>query len=268
MRATVSHKRRGAIGIDFGTTNSSIAYSDRAGEVQLAKFPYLGAVNDSYRSLLYLQQEKERGVRTLKSWTGPEGIEQYLAADTKGRLIQSLKSFLSSRNLKSTEVFGRRYTLEDLIARILKDLREKAEQQFGISIKSAVVGRPVHFVGAENSEDDNYAEGRLRSAFELAGYESVTFELEPVAAAHYYESTLDHDELILIGDFGGGTSDFSLIHVGPTRRTKGSVAILGNAGVGIAGDAFDAKIIRHLVSPSLGAGSQLRSLGKILTVPN
>jgi hypothetical chaperone protein len=215
-------------------------------------------------------QVKQGGAKTLKSWTGPEGIEQYLSADVKGRLIQSLKSFLSSRSLLSTEVFGRRYTLEDLIARILRDLREKAEHQFGIKINSAVVGRPVHFVGAEKLEDDSYAEDRLRSAFAAAGYESVEFEMEPVAAAHYYESMLDHDELILIGDFGGGTSDFSLVHVGPTVRKKGRVTgdIVGNAGVGIAGDAFDAKIIKHLVSPALGAGSQLRSLGKNLTVPN
>ncbi len=262
-------KSKGTIGIDFGTTNSSIACAERSGEVQLAKFPSLGGLTDAYRSLLYLQRVKEGGVNTLKSWTGPEAIEQYLAADVKGRLIQSLKSFLSSRNLHSTEIFGRRHTLEDLIARILRDLREKAEHQFGIKIKSAVVGRPVHFVGAENHEDDIYAEGRLRSAFDSAGYESVQFEMEPIAAAHYYESTLDHDELILIGDFGGGTSDFSLVHVGPTvRRDRVSGSIVGNAGVGVAGDAFDAKIIRHLVSPALGAGSQLRSLGKLLTVPN
>ena len=229
-----------------------------------------GSLTDSYRSLLYLQQTKVGGANTLKSWTGPEGIEQYLSADVKGRLIQSLKSFLSSRNLHSTEVFGRRHTIEDLIARILRDLREKAEHQFGVKIRSAVVGRPVHFVGAETPEDDVYAEGRLRLAFESAGYESVEFEMEPVAAAHYYESTLDHDELILIGDFGGGTSDFSLVHVGPAVRRREDVSggIVGNAGVGIAGDAFDAKIIRHLVSPALGAGSQLRSLGKILTVPD
>jgi hypothetical chaperone protein len=262
--------RNGAIGIDFGTTNSSIAFAGRSDDVQLATFPYLGGVTDAYRSLLYLQQVKDGGVNALKSWTGPEGIEHYLSADVKGRLIQSLKSFLSSRTLHGTEVFGRRYSLEDLIAKILRDLREKAEHQFGVKISSAVVGRPVHFVGAENQEDDRYAEGRLRLAFESAGYESVEFEMEPVAAAHYYESTLDHDELILIGDFGGGTSDFSLVHVGPTVRRRGRDAsdIVGNAGVGIAGDSFDAKIIRHLVSPSLGAGSQLRSLGKILTVPN
>ena len=267
---SASQTSTGKIGIDFGTTNSSIAWANGLGEVQLAKFPYLGGVTDAYRSLLYLQQAKEGGVNTLKSWTGPEAIEQYLSADIKGRLIQSLKSFLSSRNLHSTEVFGRRLTLEDLIARILRDLRKKAEHQFGIKIRSAVVGRPVHFVGAENQEDDIYAEGRLRSAFDSAGFESVEFEMEPIAAAHYYESTLDHDELILIGDFGGGTSDFSLVHVGPTVR-RGDVvssSIVSNAGVGIAGDAFDAKIIRHLVSPALGAGSQLRSLGKILTVPN
>jgi hypothetical chaperone protein len=268
-------KGKGSIGIDFGTTNSSIACACAGGsdsdEVRLATFPYLGGVTDAYRSLLYLQQTKEGGVNTLKSWTGPEAIEQYLSADVKGRLIQSLKSFLSSRNLHSTEIFGRRHTIEDLIARILKDLRKKAEQQFGIKIRSAVVGRPVHFVGAENQEDDIYAEGRLRSAFDSAGYESVELEMEPIAAAHYYESTLDHDELILIGDFGGGTSDFSLVHVGPSIRGRNkdrvSDGIVGNAGVGIAGDAFDAKIIRHLVSPALGADSQLRSLGKILTVP-
>ena len=282
MKSSTSSKSKNTIGIDFGTTNSSIACANGSGEVQLAQFPYLGSLTDAYRSLLYLHQAKEGGVNTLKSWTGPEGIEQYLAADTKGRLIQSLKSFLSNRNLRSTEVFGRRYTLEDLIAKILTDLRKQAELQFGVNINSAVVGRPVHFVGAENQEDDIYAESRLRSAFELAGFESVQFEMEPIAAAHFYESTLDHDELILIGDFGGGTSDFSLVHVGPDVRSVvrshvrsdirqtngGSGSIVGNAGVGVAGDAFDAKIVRHLVSPALGAGSQLRSLGKILTVPN
>jgi hypothetical chaperone protein len=270
MHSRSSRSSKGTIGIDFGTTNSSIACAGSADEVQLARFPYLGGMTDAYRSLLYLQQVKDGSAKTLKSWTGPEGIEQYLSADVKGRLIQSLKSFLSSRSLLSTEVFGRRYTLEDLIARILRDLREKAEHQFGVKINSAVVGRPVHFVGAESPEDDSYAEGRLRSAFASAGYESVEFEMEPVAAAHYYESTLDHDELILIGDFGGGTSDFSLVHVGPGVHRAGRVSgdIVGNSGVGIAGDAFDAKIIKHLVSPALGAGSQLRSLGKNLTVPN
>jgi hypothetical chaperone protein len=259
-----------AIGIDFGTTNSSIALAKDTGEVELAHFPYLGDLTASYRSLLYLEQRKERGVSALKSWSGPEGIEHYLAADHKGRLIQSLKSFLSNRNLQSTDVFGRKYTLEELIARILRDLREKAASQFGVPISKAVVGRPVRFVGAETADEDSYAETRLRKAFEIAGYESVQFEFEPIAAAHYYESTLDHDELVLIGDFGGGTSDFSLVRVGPSIRRRGRSAadLLGNAGVGVAGDSFDAKLIRHLMSPALGAGTDMRSMKRLLPVPS
>ncbi len=235
----------------------------------LAHVSYSGGTTDAYRSLLYLEHVKNRGLNAVKSWTGPAAIDHYLAAETKGRLIQSLKSFLSSHTLKSTDVFGRKHPLEELIARILRDIRELAESQFGIPIRSVVVGRPVRFVGAETAEDDAYALARLKAAFHIAGYETVQFEMEPVAAAHYYESTLDHDELILIGDFGGGTSDFSLLHAGPSIRKRGRNQhdLLGNAGLGLAGDAFDAKIIRNLVSPALGAGSQMRSMHKILPVP-
>jgi hypothetical chaperone protein len=250
------------VGIDFGTTNSSIARCvDGSLRVE---------TTESYRSLLYLESIKQQGKNRLASWTGPAGIEHYLHRETNGRLIQSLKSFLTSRTLLTTEIFGNRVTIEELIARILRDLREKAEQAFGVAIPSAVAGRPVRFVGAEKEEDNRYAEGRLRNAYNLAGFETVEFELEPVAAAHFYESTLERDELILIGDFGGGTSDFSLIRVGPTIRRRGRMSkdVVGNAGVGIAGDAFDAKIVKHLVSPFLGAGSEMRSVDKILPVPN
>src|SRR5450432_1580253 len=260
-----------AIGVDFGTTNSSIARANGSGEIELARFSYTGGITDAYRSLLYLEQMKDRGVNRIKSWSGPAAIEEYLAAETKGRLVQSLKSFLSSRSLKSTDVFGRRMTIEDLIARILRDLREKAEIQFGAKIHTAVVGRPVRFVGADKEEDNRFAEERLMAAFKLAGYESVEFELEPVAAAHHYESTLDHDELVLIGDFGGGTSDFSLLRVGPGIRRRGRTPadLLGNSGIGLAGDAFDAQIVRNLVSPALGRGSSARSMNKVLpAVPN
>ena len=257
-----------AIGIDFGTTNSSIALANCSGEVKLARFTANSGVMESYRSLLYLEQIKTRGVNSTKSWTGPAGIERYLAAETKGRLIQSLKSFLSSRTLQKTNVFGRPAMLEELIARILGDLRAEAESQFGIDVRSAVVGRPVRFVGSKGDEDDQYAESRLRKAFRAAGFDSVEFEMEPVAAAYHYESTLDHKELILIGDFGGGTSDFSLIHVGPARTIAGhSENLLANGGVGIAGDSFDARIVRHLVSPALGAGTQMRSMNANKTLP-
>jgi hypothetical chaperone protein len=258
------------IGIDFGTTNSSLASADAQGGVSLTTFPWRESLTESFRSLLYLERWKEGSRSTIKSWGGPCGIERYLNSDDKGRLIQSLKSFLTSRSLISTEIFGRQFQLEELIARILREIRTAAELQFGKPIHQAVAGRPVRFVGAESEADDEYAEARLRKAYFKAGFEQVVFELEPVGAACHYESTLDHDELILIGDFGGGTSDFSLLRVGPARRKnlEGGHQVLGNAGVAIAGDAFDAKIVRHLVSPALGAGTMLNSHGKRLPVPN
>lgn len=238
--------------------------------VEVVRFPYGGGTTEAFRSLLYLEQIKDGMRATTKSWAGPMGIEHYLQADHKGRLVQSLKSFLTSRTLTGTEVFGRRYSLEDLIARMLRDIRAQAEAYFGTEIRSAVVGRPVQYVGSEKEEDNDFAVARLTKALHLAGFEQVQFEMEPVGAAQYYQSRLDHDEVILIGDFGGGTSDFSLLHVGPSIRKRGRRPedLLGNAGVGLAGDAFDAKIIRRLVSPSLGAGTNINSMGKVLPVPN
>jgi hypothetical chaperone protein len=255
-----------AIGIDFGTTNSTVARAIGKSQVELVPFPTLAGETYSYRSVLYLEQTKKAGRAQTQTWTGPAAIEHYLAAENKGRLIQSLKSYLSDRTLKGTAVFGRHCTLEDLISRILGDLRRHAERQFHIPISYAMVGRPVRFVGAETEEDEAFALSRLREAFAEAGFERVDFEMEPVAAAYSYESTLDHDELILIGDFGGGTSDFSLLHVGPGVRKRGRKPedLLGNSGVGLAGDAFDARIVRKLVSPALGSDSFARSLNKIL----
>ena len=255
------------IGIDFGTTNSSLAAADANGEVTLITFPWRETITESFRSLLYLERWKEGARSTIKSWGGPYGIERYLDADDKGRLIQSLKSFLTSHSLISTEIFGRQFELEELIARILREIRLAAEEQLGKPVHTAVAGRPVRFVGSESLEDDAFAEARLRKAYLKAGFRDVRFELEPIGAACYYESRLDHDELIMIGDFGGGTSDFSLLSVGPSKR-KTAERVLGSEGVAVAGDAFDAKIIRHLVSPALGAGTMLNSNGKILPVPN
>ena len=259
-----------ALGLDFGTTNSSIALADADGSVHVVQFPTSGAPTASYRSLLYLERVRTAGRVSTKSWTGPAGIERYLAAEEKGRLIQSLKSFLASQNLRTTEVFGRQVALEDLIANILRDLRVEAHRQFPDHLLRVVVGRPVRFVGAESESDDGFARARLEEALRRAGFDTVSFELEPIGAAFYYESKLDRDELILIGDFGGGTSDFSLLRVGPSIRSRGRTPedLLGNEGLGLAGDAFDAKIVRHLVSPALGYGTMLESFGKTLPVPS
>jgi hypothetical chaperone protein len=266
-----SADQHNSIGIDFGTTNSTIARLDANGQVHLATFSFLGETIPSYRSVLYFEQSQAAsGMKRAHGWTGPEAIEHYLHADEKGRLIQSLKSHLPSRTLTGTEVFGRRHRIEDLVARILSDLRKHAEKQFGHSIHTATVGRPVRFVGADSEEDDDYAVERLRTAFTQAGFEHVDFEMEPLAAAYAYESTLDRDQLILIADFGGGTSDFSLLRVGPKngtdirKRGRRPEDLLGNSGLGLAGDAFDARIVRKLVSPALGSNSEIRSFNKIL----
>lgn len=256
-----------AIGFDFGTTNSSVALASLNSPVQLASFHAAGDETQSFRSVLYCEQTKgANGAKRTHTFTGPAAIEHYLQAEEKGRLIQSLKSHLSSRTLTGTEIFGRRYRLEDMIAPILSDLRKHASNQFQKPIHYAMVGRPVRFVGAETGEDQEFALARLRDAFNVAGFERIEFEMEPVAAAYAYELTLDHDELILIGDFGGGTSDFSLLNVGPGVRRRGRTPqdLLGNSGVGLAGDAFDARIVRKLVSPALGSNSEARSLNKLL----
>jgi hypothetical chaperone protein len=252
-------------GIDFGTTNSSVALVTAGSNIELVSFTFAGTETLSSRSVLYFEQVKAPGgIKRTHGLSGPAAIERYLEADDKGRLIQSLKSHLTSRTLTGTEVFGRRHRLEELISRMLSDLRRHAEKQFKRPIRNAVVGRPVRFVGSESDEDDDFAVARLREAFQIAGFEDVEFELEPIAAAYSYESTLDHDELILIGDFGGGTSDFSLLRVGPEarKRSHGKREMLGYSGVGLAGDAFDARIVRKLVSPALGSHSEARSLSK------
>ncbi len=254
-----------SIGIDFGTTNSSVARA-HGGRVELLPF---ADASPSSRSILYL----ERTARGILSTTGPAAIERYLASHAEGlpagRLIQSLKSYLPVASLTTTEVFGRPYTLEDLISRILADLRQQAEQHWGHPIRSATVGRPVRFVGAETDADEQFALTRLRAAFTRAGFDRVTFKLEPLAAAAAYQATLRRPETILIGDFGGGTSDFSLLKVGTQGAFPGagSREVLATSGLPFAGDAFDARIVRHLVAPALGSNTLARGGKSIPALP-
>ena len=256
------------VGFDFGTTNSSVALA-QDGRVRMVDFPSSLGVSRSSRSLLYLQRRMHAVGKPVAAYTGATAIEHYLATDNydedfQGRLIQSLKSYLSARDLTGTEIFGRQYSFEDLVARILRDLRMRASEFYGVEITHALAGRPVMFVGADTEADNAFAVNRLRQSFLKAGFTDVEFAMEPVAAAYAYESTIDREELLLIGDFGGGTTDFSLLRIGPASRTAARHEILGNTGVGLAGDAFDARIVRHLISPALGADSLARSLDKTL----
>src|SRR5262249_4518072 len=166
----------------------------------------LSGTTETYRSVLYFEP-KAPGIG------GPPAIERYLAADEKGRLIQSLKSFLASRLFKGTSVFGKQFSLEDLIAIMLRDIRIQSESQIGAFSGAIAVGRPVRYSNADAEEDNQFALDRLKRALERAGIGPVIFEYEPVAAAFFYESGLDHDELILIGDFGGWYQRFL-----PSRR--------------------------------------------------
>lgn len=244
-----------ALGFDFGTTNSAMALAGEGGAPRLTR---------TFRSVLYFDPDERKGGRPV-AVVGPDAIERSLASDGSGRLIQSLKSYLGSRQFRATNVFGQTYTLEELIAMIVRGLLEEADRELGAVPRRGVVGRPVRFAG--EPEDQDYALARLAHALRAGGFEEVVFEYEPVAAAYHYETGLDHDELVLVADFGGGTSDFCLIRVGPGARRAGTREIPGTEGVALAGDAFDARVVRRLVAPELGKGTEYVSHGKLMPVP-
>ncbi len=260
------------IGLDFGTTNSSLALA-REGGASLVAFPDgRGGRTHTFRSVLYFDELRHGHRRELVALAGPTAIARYLDTGS-GRLIQSLKSWLASALFTSTSVYGRTWSLEDLVTLVLRGIREGAAEALGdpgAPLRRAVVGRPVRFANSDGEADEPMALRRLTEALGRAGFEEVRFEYEPVGAAYFYESTLDHDELVLIGDFGGGTSDFCLVRVGPgARGLEGRARILGTEGVGLAGDAFDAEVVDAVVSPRLGKGSTYTSFldGKEIAVP-
>jgi hypothetical chaperone protein len=249
------------IGIDFGTTNSAIAVA-RAGQVELARF----ATGGAYRSILHFDPDEKGPDRRPKSVAGPKAIAAYLEGDGSGRLIQSLKSYLASRTFQATSIFTYTYTLEDLASLLLRHLRTDAGE---LPEKArVVVGRPVRLAGADTPDDETLALGRLRAALARAGFPEISFEYEPVGAAYHYERALDHDELVLVADFGGGTSDFCVVRAGPSVRGRRTPAdILGTEGVALAGDSFDRQIVRRLVAPALGKGGKYVIDRKEMPIP-
>jgi hypothetical chaperone protein len=258
-----------AVGLDFGTTNSAIGVTLADGTVSLARFKNGNDVSRTIKSVIYFSNRDKKHRDSTAPFIGAEAIEQYLEAEIKGRLLQSVKSYLPSRLFSQTQIFGRNYSLEELIALILRHMLRTAVAEFGEVGETVVLGRPVRFAGAESEEDEQFALNRLRSAAELAGFKRIFFEFEPIAAAYEYEKQLTREELVMIADFGGGTSDFTLIRLGAGREIGDDRQkdVLGTAGIGIAGDAFDGKLVRHAVAPKLGLGTHYRSLGKELPVP-
>ncbi|HEY1371441.1 MAG TPA: Hsp70 family protein [Candidatus Binatia bacterium] len=256
-----------AVGLDFGTTNSALAIADRDGTAKLARFELDGSASETFRSILYFDAEASSSDGFPRTTAGPQAIAAYLKSGGRGRLVQSMKSHLPSQLFRQTSILGETFSLEDLIGILIRQLRKAAEAQFGDLGRSVVVGRPVHFSGAKTTADDDFAIGRLRTALEAAGFEEIAFVFEPVAAARQYQATLDHQELVLIADFGGGTSDFSLVRLGAGRF--GARSVVGTDGVGIAGDSFDSRIVRRLVAPALGLNSHYQpAFGAPLPIPS
>ena len=240
------------VGIDFGTTNSTVAIANGEGHARLVHMPHNSARSlPFWRSILFFEQGDIGN--TLEVSAGADAIRRYMATDGDGRLIQSIKSYLASANFTATQILGKRFTLEMLIAAFLVKLRRASDEDLG---RRAVVGRPVRYWGAEDDEDDDRAVRRMRAALELAGFEEVVFEHEPIAAALSYATRLARDELILVADFGGGTSDFSLMRVGPGVDSRDRAAILATGGIAVGGDNFDARVIDAVVAPSLGKGTE------------
>jgi hypothetical chaperone protein len=267
----MSNAKARSVGLDFGTSNSAVTCVDATGVPILARFPTPAGMTDTFPSVLHFERELEDGVPTVRAYAGTEAIERYLSHDTPGRLMRSLKAYLADRHFDGTSVYGRHLSLGDLIAAFLKKLLGAAALSLGPIPSRVVVGRPVHFSIERTDAANEFALGRLLQAMRASGFEEVIFEYEPVAAAYSYEQTVQHDELILVGDFGGGTSDFSILPVGPGPRSSASRSreILGNDGVALAGDAFDRQIVRHLVAPALGFGSEYQAApDKKLPIPN
>jgi len=246
------------VGIDFGTTNSAVGVAVGDGQPTLAPLvPPPQASGEAqpssptWRSVLYFEPFTDE-VRDPVS-VGPAAIARYLANDGEGRLVQSIKSHLASKLFTSTRIRNRTWALEDLIGTFLRRLRESTPVELG---SRAVIGRPVNYWGASEDADNERAMKRMRKALAVAGFDEVAFVYEPIAAASRYSANLDHDELVFIADFGGGTSDFSVIRVGPGVGRTDTGAILATGGIGIGGDTFDGTIVDRVIAPSLGKGGE------------
>ena len=239
-----------ACGLDFGTSNSTVGWVGPDGT-------HLIALEDGkvlLPSVVFFDLEEEC------TRVGQAALESYLAGH-EGRLMRSLKSLLGSRLIDGhTEVHGRLVRFRDLLAHFIRALRERAEAGTGRAFDTAVFGRPVHFVDDDEAADRD-AQETLESIARTAGFRELSFELEPIAAAYDHERTLAHEELVLVADIGGGTSDFSLLRLGPAlaRREDRSSDVLSCAGVHVGGTDFDRQLSLAGVMPLFGFRSLLQS---------
>jgi hypothetical chaperone protein len=239
-------RRDAVLGIDFGTSNSAVSYVASDG---LARLVPLEGTATAMPTAVFFNSEDHR------THFGREAIALYLAG-AEGRLMRSLKSLLGSSLLEEeTAVGSGMLSFKAIIAGFLGELRERAGRHLGVEPRRAVIGRPVHFVDDE-ADRDRRAQAALAQAAAGAGFDEVSFELEPIAAALDYERRIARESVVLVVDIGGGTSDFTVVRLGPERilRPDRSSDILATAGVHIGGTDYDQKLNLRQVMPLLGFG--------------
>jgi len=246
-----------ACGLDFGTSNSAIGVA-RGKTVALAP---LEANSTLMPSAVFFDYETKDRVLF-----GNEAISAYIG-QTDGRLMRALKSILGSPLIdEETNVGGRKVPLTKVVEMFVRHLKRKAEAFAGQEITAVVHGRPVRF------DDDDRADARAQEVLEAiarqAGFRDITFVYEPIAAVRHYEQTVRNEELVLVADIGGGTSDFSIVRVGPGRRGRADRGqdVLATVGLRVGGTDFDTALSRKAVMPLLGLGTQL--IEENLPMPN
>lgn len=244
-------------GIDFGTSNSSVSLC-HGNQVQLLSVDPENPISNSLKSILYFNKEAGQ----TRSYVGYEGVKAYMANEAEGRYMQSIKTFLPHPGFEKTSVFGKTYTLEELISFFLKTMKERGEIQIGEAVDHLVLGRPVIF--SEDPERESLATARLLEAARLAGFKETVLQMEPIAAALSYENALPQgrEEIVLVGDFGAGSSDFTILRAKNTGRPRGDRKedILATGGVYIGGDNFDSAIMRHRIAPWYGTEVRVKSM--------
>lgn len=245
-RATAAHAAAtGTLGIDFGTSNSAAAW--RAGDGPVVPLRLEGE-HFALPTAIFFNAEDRR------AHFGRDAVAQYLTG-ADGRLMRSLKSLLGSALLlEKTEVNGQAMSFQDIIATFLREVAARARQHTGAGPAQVVLGRPVFFVD-DDVQRDALAQQMLEQAAHAAGLRHVRFELEPIAAAFDYEQRITRESLVLVADIGGGTSDFTVVRLGPERARRGgdrASDILATRGVHVGGTDFDQKLSLEQVMPLLG----------------
>jgi len=227
--------------IDFGTSNSLLCgVTASAVDAPLALDP-TAADASVFRSILFYSETNE--------WHfGAEALTRYVADGMRGRFLRSLKRFLPMPSFEETRIGSKAVRLEELIGVFLREMRRRANAHYGVDVRRALFGRPARF--SENDENDALAEERLGAAAQFAGFHEVHFCAEPIAAAYDFRSRLTEPKVVLVADFGGGTSDYTVARLTPGED---DVEVLAIGGVSVAGDAFDGSIMRHKVSRNFGA---------------